>query len=85
MLKCVSLLWNEWVTLSWVQWVDVTVCVVEGAVPEMLGQLESNLPLRQSHFLPMPDIHLTAKVKHQNLHNNPKNRQDEVSIVILKL
>lgn len=62
-----SILGYEWIALSWVKWVDVTVCVVEGAVPQVLGQLEGHLPLRKRHFLPVPYVHLTAKVKHQNL------------------
>lgn len=66
----VSILGYEWVALSGVQWVDVTVCVVEGAVPQVLGQLEGHLPLCQRHFLSMPYVHLTTKVKHQNLHRN---------------
>lgn len=64
------LLGYEWVALSRVQWVDVTVGVVEGSVPQMFSQLEGHLPLCQRHFLPVPDIHLTAEVKHQNLHTN---------------
>ena len=66
--ECVSLLWYEWVALSWIQWVDVTVRIVKGAIPQVFSQLEGHLPLRQSHFLPMPNVHLTAKIKHQHLH-----------------
>lgn len=65
-----SILGYEWVALSRVERVDVTVCVVEGAVPQVLGQLEGHLPLCQCHFLSMPYVHLAAKVKHQNLHRN---------------
>lgn len=60
----------EWVALSWVQWVDVTVGVVKSSIPQMFSQLEGYLPLCQRHFLPVPDIHLTSEVKHQNLHTN---------------
>lgn len=64
----VFILGYEWVALSRVERVDVTVGVVKGAVPQVLGQLKGHLPLCQCHFLSMPYIHLTAKVKDQNLH-----------------
>lgn len=65
-----SILGYEWVALSRVERVNVTVCVVEGAVPQVLGQLEGHLPLCQRHCLSVPYVHLAAEVKHQNLHRN---------------
>lgn len=65
-----SSLGNERVTLPGVQRVDVTVGVVECAVPQMFSELEGHFPLRQSHLLPVPYVHLTAKVKDQHLDKN---------------
>ena len=61
---------DECVASSRIQGVDVTVGVVEGAVPQVLGQLQGHLPLGQSHLTAVPHIHLTAKVKDQHLHTH---------------
>lgn len=59
--------WYESVVSSGVQRVDVTVGIIEGAVPKMFGQLKRHLPLCQCHLFTVPDVNFTTKVKHKHL------------------
>lgn len=59
--------WYECVAASRVQWVDVTAGVVKHPVPEVFGQLEGYFSLSKRHLFTVPHVHLTAKVKDQNL------------------
>ncbi len=62
------------VTLCGIQWIDSTVAVVISSSPHLVSQLESNSPPAEGNILSMPQVHLTAKVKHQGLdtqHTHP--------------
>lgn len=70
----------EFVAASGVQRVHVTARVVKRPVPQVFSQLEGHLPLGQSHLFTVPHIHLTAKIKHQNLqHKKHNNHRHPVS------
>ena len=63
------------VAVCGVQWVDPTVAVVVGTTPHLLGQLYSHTPVTRGNILPMPQVHLAAKVKHQGLVERQGNKQ----------
>jgi hypothetical protein len=63
------------VAVCGVQWVDPTVAVVVGTTPHLLGQLYSHIPVARDNILPMPQVHLAAKVKHQGLVERQGNKQ----------
>jgi hypothetical protein len=86
------------VAVCGVQWVDPTVAIVVGTTPHLLGQLYSHTPVTRGNILPMPQVHLAAKVKHQGLVERQGNKQrqrdrcrerepyrDQILSVVLKI
>lgn len=55
------------VTLCGIQWIDSTVAVVVSSDPHLVSQLESDVPTAEGNILSMPQVHLTAEIKHQGL------------------
>lgn len=62
--------WNLLIGAGGVQGVDPAVAVVVAAAVQLFAQFHRHLPVSQRHVLPVPDVHFTAKVKHQDLQDS---------------
>lgn len=55
------------VALRGIQRVDPAVAVVVGSRPHLVSQLEGDTPPAGGNVLSVPQVHLTAEIKHQDL------------------
>lgn len=70
--------WYECVVSSRVQRVDVTVGIIKGPVPKVLGQLKRHLPLCQCDLFTMPYVHFTTEIKHYHLTRKREPRKTNI-------
>lgn len=62
--------WDLLIGAGCVQRVDPAVAEVVAAVVQLLSQFDRHLPVSQRHVFAMPDVHFTAKIKHQHLEDS---------------
>lgn len=67
LLLCVNSQLRARVSVCGIQWIDSTVAVVVSSGPHLVSQLERNAPSAGGNVPPGPQVHLTAKIKHQSL------------------
>lgn len=65
-----------------VQGVDSAVAVVVAAAVELFPQLHGHFPVAQRHVFAVPDVHLAAKVEHQDLTRGRDRKKKSVICLV---